>query len=260
MRREYILTACLFWVCSVATAQVMLPAYQGVYTKPIAIASSMITTGLVLQLDASNTASYPGSGTTWTDLSGNGNNGTLISGVSYSSTNGGTMVFAGTINNRVQTNFAPTFTDFTVCVWFKDNGSPQFGRLIDKDYVNGFWLGRNASLANSWGGGIRETAAPSGIFISLQDAQWHFLTSIRSGTTHTLYGDGITKKVSNTVSAAALSATNIAIGSWSGGNASAPWNNQVFKGSVPQVLIYNRALSETEIMQIFNATKTKYGL
>jgi hypothetical protein len=170
------------------------------------------------------------------------------------------MVFSGALNNRVQTNFAPTFTDFTVCVWFKDNGSPQYGRLIDKDYVNGFHLQRNNTTANSWGGGIKEAGIPYGIYLTLTDGQWHFLTSIRSGTTHTLFGDGITNKVSNTVSAAALSTANIAIGSWTGGNASAPWNNQVFKGSVPQVLIYNRALSEAEVMQIFNATKSKYGL
>jgi hypothetical protein len=121
-------------------------------------------------------------------------------------------------------------------------------------------LQRNNTTANSWGGGIKEAGIPYGIYLTLTDGQWHFLTSIRSGTTHTLFGDGITNKVSNTVSAAALSTANIAIGSWTGGNASAPWNNQVFKGSVPQVLIYNRALSEAEVMQIFNATKSKYGL
>jgi hypothetical protein len=258
--KENLLTFLLIWICSIAHAQVMLPAYQGVLSKPIANANSIITSGLVLNLDASNSASYSGTGTTWTDLSGSGNNGTIISGTTYSNINGGTMVFSGALNNRVQTNFAPTFTDFTVCVWFKDNGSPQYGRLIDKDYVNGFHLQRNNTTANSWGGGIKEAGIPYGIYLTLTDGQWHFLTSIRSGTTHTLFGDGITNKVSNTVSAAALSTANIAIGSWTGGNASAPWNNQVFKGSVPQVLIYNRALSEAEVMQIFNATKSKYGL
>lgn len=257
---KYLLTACLFWVYSMISAQVMLPSYQGVLSKPISNANSIITSGLVLNLDASNSASYSGTGTTWTDLSGSGNNGTIISGTTYSNINGGTMVFSGALNNRVQTNFAPTFTDFTVCVWFKDNGSPQYGRLIDKDYVNGFHLQRNNTTANSWGGGIKEAGIPYGIYLTLTDGQWHFLTSIRSGTTHTLYGDGITNKVSNTVYAAALSATNIAIGSWSGGYGSAPWNNQVFKGSVPQVLIYNRALSEAEVMQNFNATKSKYGI
>ena len=49
----------------------------------------IITDGLVLCLDAGNTKSYPGSGTTWTDLSGQGNNGTLVNGVGYNGSNGG---------------------------------------------------------------------------------------------------------------------------------------------------------------------------
>ena len=254
--KKKLLTFLLVWVCSVVTAQVMLPAYQGLYTKPIAIAGSMITTGLVLQLDASNTASYAGSGTTWTDLSGNNNHGTLISGVSFTNSNGGVMVFAGTGDNRIQTNFSTAFTDFTIGIWFKDNGSLDYGRLMDKDFINGFWLGRNGGVANSWGGGIRETGGPYGIFITLQDAQWHFMVSIRSGITHTIYGDGITNKVSNTVGNTPLSTKSIAIGGWSGGGTA----SQVLKGSLAQVFIYNRALSETEIMQIFNVTKAKYGL
>lgn len=224
------------------------------------INSGEITNGLFMDLNAANSSSYPGTGGIWTDLSGNGNNGALISGITFSSNNGGTMVFAGTSNNRVQTSFAPTYTDFTVCVWFKDSGSPQYGRLIDKDFVTGFWLGREGSNPNSWGGGVMEANGPYGIYLPLTDGQWHFMTSIRSGTTHSLYGDGITNKVSNTVSAAALSATSIAIGAWSGGNPSGPWNNQVFNGSIPRVLIYNRALSENEVLKIFNATKANYGL
>ena len=51
--------------------------------------------GLVLDLDAGNPLSYPGTGTTWTDLSGNNNNGTLINGVGYNSDNGGSLVFDG---------------------------------------------------------------------------------------------------------------------------------------------------------------------
>ena len=132
--KKYIVIVLYFLANSFATAQVMLPAYQGVISKPVANVNSIITSGLVLNLDASNAASYPGSGTVWTDLSGSGNNGTIISGITYSNINGGSMIFSGAINNRVQTNFAPTFTDFTVCVWFKDDGSPQFGRLIDKDF------------------------------------------------------------------------------------------------------------------------------
>jgi hypothetical protein len=56
---------------------------------------SIVTDGLVLCLDAGNPKSYPGSGTTWTDLSGNGNNGTLVNGVGYSGDNLGSLSFDG---------------------------------------------------------------------------------------------------------------------------------------------------------------------
>ena len=57
---------------------------------------TIIPDGLILHLDAANTKSYPGSGTVWKDLSGNGRDGTLIDGVGYSTDNGGTLVFDGT--------------------------------------------------------------------------------------------------------------------------------------------------------------------
>jgi hypothetical protein len=56
---------------------------------------NVVSQGLVLALDAGNSKSYPGSGTTWSDLSGNGNNGTLVNGVGYNSSNLGSLVFDG---------------------------------------------------------------------------------------------------------------------------------------------------------------------
>jgi hypothetical protein len=206
------------------------------------VANTVVTNGLVLNLDASNSSSYSGSGSTWTDLRSSGNNGTLTNGATFSSTAGGTLVFDG-IDDRVQTSFNPTFTDFTVCVWYKDNGSSTYGRLVDNNYINGFWIGRDGTTPNQWGGGIKESTSPFGIYLTLPDSQWHFLISVRSGTTHTIYGDGITNKISNTDSGAALSGTSISIGEWSGGG-----TGQIFKGSLPQVLVYSSAFTEAEIM------------
>ena len=192
---------------------------------------------------------------TWLDISGNNNNGTLTNNPTYSGANCGTIVFPGNIDNRVQTSYGPTFTNFTISLWFKDNNSVDYGRLLDKSYTGGFWLGRNSSIASSWGGGILESAPPYGIFLTLTDGQWHFLTSIRSGTTHTLYGDGITNTTSNTVSSTDLSATSLAIGGWSGG-----LGGQQFTGNISNVLFYNRALTTTEVLQNYNATKSRFGL
>ena len=215
----------------------------------------IVTDGLVLCLDAGNTKSYSGSGTTWTDLSESAANGTLTNGPTFNSSNGGSIVFNSAANTGATTTFAPTYTNFTVEVWFKDNASPSYGRLVDKSYTGGFWLGRNGGASNSWGGGILESVGPFGIFLSLADGVWHCLVSIRSGTTHTLYGDGITNTVSNTVSATALDSTPIAIGNWY--NLA---NNQQFNGNIATVKMYNRALSTTEILQNYNALRGRFGL
>jgi hypothetical protein len=217
-----------------------------------------ITDGLVLYLDAANTRSYPGSGTVWSDLSRGGYNGTLTNGPTFNSGNGGSIVFDGT-NDYVSTNYNVALTDFTVCIWFRvpDSTNPQSIRLLDKNYITGFWLGKNAfnGAANSWGGGVREAASPYGRYLTLTDGQWHFLVSTRSGTTHTLYGDGIVNTTSGTVSSAAVDTTSLYIGSV----AAPPYNINV-KGNIAQTLIYNRALSTTEILQNYNATKTRFGL
>ena len=215
----------------------------------------IVTSGLVLCLDAANKLSYPSTGTSWYDLSGNANTGTLTNGPTFSNTNSGTIVFPGNVDNRVQTSYGPTFTNFTISLWFKDNNSVQYGRLLDKSYTGGFWIGRNGSTANSWGGGILESSPPYGIYLTLTDGQWHFLTSIRSGTSHILYGDGITNTTNNVVSSTALDTTTLAIGGWSGGLGS-----QQFTGNISTVMMYNRALSSTEVLQNYNATKTRFGL
>ena len=80
----------------------------------------IVTNGLVLALDAANIKSYPGSGTTWTDLSGIGNNGTLTNGPTYSSANGGSLVFNGTDNYvSLPANSINTNADLTLNYWVK---------------------------------------------------------------------------------------------------------------------------------------------
>ena len=214
----------------------------------------IVMDGLVLCLDAANSKSYPGSGTTWTDLSGNGNNGTLVNGVGYSGDNLGSLSFDGT-NDVIATSYGPQLNDFTVIAWFKSTGpNLSYDRIVDKGYINGIWIGRNGTTPNSWGGGVLEVNAPNGRYITLQDGNWHMIAFMRQGTTHTIYGDGITNSVSGTVSSSALSTTTFAFGNWSG------VNQEQFSGNIAQVSIYNRALTATEIAQNYNALKGRYGL
>ena len=71
---------------------------------------------LVLHLDASNSSSYPGSGSTWTDLSGQGNHVTLT-GTTYSSSNGGYLIFDGNNDYGTVPAIDLTSTQFTLSIW-----------------------------------------------------------------------------------------------------------------------------------------------
>jgi hypothetical protein len=84
-----------------------------------------ITNGLILNLDAANTKSYPGSGTTWTDLSQYKSNGTLTNGPTFSSTNGGGITFDGTNDFVLLTSGAALLTqtsNITMEIWFYKTG------------------------------------------------------------------------------------------------------------------------------------------
>jgi len=214
----------------------------------------IVTNGLVLCLDAASRKSYPGTGNIWRDLSGNGNDGTLTNGPTFSSANGGSIVFDG-VNDVVNTLYGPQFNDFTIIAWFKSTGGTlDYNRIVDKDYANGMWLGRNINNANSWGGGVLDSLYPYGRYITLADNQWHMIASRRQGTTHTIYGDGTSNSVSGTVNSNALSTATFSFGNWFN------QNSQQLTGNIAQVSIYNRALTPQEIQQNFNALRGRYGI
>ena len=93
---------------------------------------TIITDGLKLWLDASNPSSYPGSGTTWYDLSGNGNNGTMVNGVTYSTANGGVMSFDGVndIVNFTNSLIVNNLTGHTISLWIKRNNKIGFQGIM----------------------------------------------------------------------------------------------------------------------------------
>jgi len=212
----------------------------------------IVSDGLVFYIDAANPRCYSGTGLTANGLVG-GIGGTLVNGVGFSSANNGLFSFDGT-NDYIEVPSITSVTgDFTVAIWFYTTASLDgyYKRLLDLDFITGFWLGRNAN-SNSWGGGILESNFPYGIYLPFTNGQWHYLVSVRSGTTHILYGDGISNTTSNTVSNGNLSSTSLLI-------AREPlFSPSNFNGNISQVSMYNRALSAQEILQNYNATKGRY--
>ena len=215
----------------------------------------IVTNGLVLCLDAGNIKSYPSSGTAWNDLSGNNNNGTLTNGPTFNSANGGSIVFDGT-NDYTQTAYTAQLNDFTICSWFKSTSSSGHARIADKKYDTGFWFGSNNS-PNLWGGAVKQATNYNSI--TLSDNQWHFLVMERSGTSLTVYGDCITNTNTTVCGAGSLDTTALSLGGTINDGHPAGQRDW-FTGNIAQVSIYNRALSASEILQNFNATKARFSL
>ena len=212
------------------------------------------TDGLVFQLDAGNTRSYSGSGNTANGLVG-GIGGTLVNGVGFGATNSGYFNFDGTNDYINVPSITSISGDFSVLVWFRTSTSNgNTARLVDFDYINGFWLGRSGGGGNpiNWGGGIKESSDPYGIFLPFTDNEWHLISSVRSSTTHFIYKDNLIASTSNTVSGTALTSSQLFIGAVPSG---APFN-----GNIGQIQIYNRPLSATEIQQNFNAMRERYNI
>ena len=222
----------------------------------------IVTDELVLALDAGNTKSYPGSGTTWTDLSGNGNDGTLLNSPTFNSANGGYLDFDGT-NDYVNCGNSSVFNQsggksFTVTCWALFNTATQVHNpIFNKSATNGTWeytLGLNSSRGVSWltssngtswiGTGVNET-------ISLNE--WYY------------YAVGF--DYANQVSFASINGKQIYTSAQTGiYNGSRPFeigrhNDPVryMNGNIAQVFMYNRALTATEVEQNYNALKGRYA-
>ena len=222
----------------------------------VAAAPTIITNGLILNLDAGNSASYPGTGTTWTDLSGQNNNGTLVNGVGYSSSNGGTLTFDG-VNDRVSsfpTQF-PNLGSKTIDVWFKSNTTTRQGLCGTRNGTNGWVFTINRTTAG------RLTYFHTGFNVAEYDAGIVANTWIHAAVTHNastsiarLYINGSPLGSVN-VGSITASPFNGVIGDEDGTTPSVPFN-----GSISQTKMYNRVLSDAEVLQNYNVTKTRFGL
>ena len=213
----------------------------------------IVTNGLVLYLDAANTRSYTSGSTTWTDLGRNGNNVTLTNGPTFNSANGGSIVFDGTNDyaTSIKTNIVPS-TTYSKQVWFYLNAIAD-NNLISSD-VGGHYMffgstNRLYAGNNNWVGfpyNLQSTTTfTTGIWYN---------AAITFNTTDgmILYVNGVLNATYTAVKTAhnGNGATNIA--SYSTGN--------LLNGRISSAMIYNRTISAAEILQNYNATKTRFGL
>jgi hypothetical protein len=209
----------------------------------------IITSGCVLSLDAADKLSYKGSGTTWTDLSGNNNTGTLINGPTFSGGNMGNIVFDGT-NDYVNcgNNGSLILTSGTVNVWMKTTSTAVgYQGIVVKALNYGIYNYGGNLLLYDWGADADRNSG-----ISISDGNWRFITlrfSSNSLNNATVYINGVL--VYTTTMYKTSDIYNLVIGT---GDVSQP-----LPGSIGGVQIYNRSLSTTEVLQNYNATKSRFN-
>jgi hypothetical protein len=229
----------------------------------------IVTDGLVLYLDAANTKSYVSGSTEWNDISRSENDGTLINGPTYSSVNGGSIVFDG-IDDYV-TNMGTTSTFsfiqntavFTLNLWVKPSvlGTAIYfmGNNDGTSGFKGFFFGKLANnrlylvVTTGVGGQFVMNYQPSNYFT---DTNWVNVTVSSNGSVATAYKNGVQfGSPSSTITnfSTGDSQRTLAVGRIN--NLSAYWD-----GNIATAQIYNRALSASEVLQNYNAIKSRFGL
>ena len=216
----------------------------------------IVTTGLQLYLDAGRTSSYPGTGTAWTDLSGNGRNGTLTNGPTYSSANGGSIVFDGT-NDFVQCSGSLTATAATFVIWLRRNG-PQddFDGIIYSRSANATGLsffGTTNKISYTWNNAVNTYTWDSGL--TIPDLTWCMVAVSVTSTSATAYlcqSGGITS-ATNTVSHTSTVLDDVKL-------AQDDLGGRFFNGSIAIAQLYNTALSAEQVSQNFQADRARFGV
>tara|TARA_R110000782_G_scaffold91229_1_gene174472 strand:- start:58 stop:753 length:696 start_codon:yes stop_codon:yes gene_type:complete len=221
----------------------------------------IVTDGLVFCIDAADRKSYPGTGTTWSDRSGNGHNLTLTNGPIFTFANGGIIDFDGSNDYSKTTDvIIASPTSLTIGGWFKKNGNGgSFETALHhgtSTSVGGssYWFGFDnvniitgtigANAGSGWAAGRTDITAVLGV--------WYHLISTWDGTTVRTYLDGILKKTYSRSTYSSLT-TPTRVGSSGDGT------GYLMNGSVANVFISkNKYFTHEEVLQNYNATKDRF--
>jgi hypothetical protein len=219
---------------------------------------NLVTSGLVLDLDAAKVASYPGTGTTWYDISGNGNNGTLTNGPTFTGIGKQAAIVFDGIDDKVVTSNSFTQTNVTLNTWF------QFNNISDQVCAQSWNYSTTGGFTIEIYGGNLVFAVndPSGAYPTFPisssiTGSFRNLTGTLSGNTQTLYLNG--SPISSVTDANrnnSNSNTPLTVGARSTGGSSTSFSN----GKCGVAQVYNRAISQFEVWQNFNAMKGRYGI
>jgi hypothetical protein len=214
--------------------------------------SSVVIDNLVVHLDAGNTDSYSGTGTTWTNLVDDTDY--TISNGTFDSGNGGSIVFNGTSTVVPIGTPLSAGTNYTKEAWVYDDGPGQNSRNILSTEDDVLFVTDVNVLYGGVGGSFKQVDTGS-----LAQDVWRHICLTFNDTTNTMVlyvNAGNINSSSNNSVTQSYSGNTLRIGShFSGGSPVSFWN-----GKIAQVRVYDAALTEAQVIANYNATKTRYGL
>ena len=236
---------------------------MGNYAPPVAPfqAPAIVTGSLKLYLDAANPSSYSRSGPVWTNLSENNNHAALINNPTFNSGNGGSIYTNGT-NQYVISPYLGSATDsYTYCVWFKNDNNSEAKYLLTRGRDgegNGWSLQIQISSSGFAAAGVVPTVPSTvGVFVNgtstLANNTWYNVTGVwAAGQSIKIYVNGVLEGTTTTNYTSLRTSTS----GWVIGSVS---TSLFTSGNNAVAQVYNRALSDAEIMTNYNAVKSRFG-
>jgi len=260
MTKNLIILLFLF-AAFVSNAQRTMFSRQNNYVAPvIPSVPSIVTNGLVFNVDAANTSSYTGSGSVWNDLSGT-NHINFYSNSSYNSNatptfsgdGGGSLVTTGIFGKSVSNSGISGSVARSMEAWVKFNSVAgnaviSIGGSVVLSGTLYELMAYNSNVIEHYWGNFTQSSTV------LATNTWYHIVIVYDGTTnHYIYVNGVQVGFSSTP---ALNTSNTPI--YIGPAVTTTWG--AFDGKIAALRIYNRALSSTDITNNFNVLKSRFGL
>lgn len=222
----------------------------------IAYYGGLVTSGLTVDLDAAKKASYPGTGTAWNDISGNGYTGSFTNGPTYSSNGQGCIVFDGT-DDYVSVNTLPEQTNSPLSLF-----TFVYLNSVGGGATRGVWGHSNsannnchmeATIASNWR--VRLGSVNNSAITPVTTGVWQQIGFVCDGSNVSFYING---SFISTWSGS----TGTILGPGGFGHTYGDSNIPIrpLDGRIAQISIYRRVLSANEITQNYNAYKGRFGL
>ena len=221
----------------------------------------IITEGLVLALDAGSTKSYPGSGTSSTELIGM-NIGTLVNGVALSSDGGGSFEFDGTDDYITFGDLELITGAFSISAWFRASSTQNdttYPTIVSKDYAGSFgnWIMTGPSSGNyirfGFAGSSGQKELSNTSYSDFISDEWvHYCGTWDGSTTLRLYRNSLQIKQTSAATGTLVTNNNPLLI----GNRSA--TSGFFTGKIAIIQIHNKELTSTQVLQNYNSTKSRF--